>query len=211
MLYEKTALQQVAVSYSLLNLQPEYSDHTLLSDKLLWNAFRRGDEYAFVKIYNNYYQLLYEFGCKYSADKELVRDCLHDFFIYLKKNRLGFGETTSIKMYLFKSFKRRVVDYLKKDSRVMNVTETSGIGHYPVELSIETVYINKQVKAEQLERLNKALDTLDKKERAAIYYFYYKGMSYEQISDVFKFSHVSSARRVIYRGLRQLRSYFSYS
>lgn len=211
MLYEKTALQSGDLSCPLPKRVSKYSDHGNLSDKLLWDAFRKGDDFAYVNIYNNYSELLFNYGCKLTTDKELVRDCLHDFFIYLRKNRNGFGETDSIKMYLFKSFRRRIIDYQKKSSRVLNLDEPARSSYFPAELSIESVYINNQVKAEQLEKLQKALSALDKKERAAIYYFYYKGMSYEQISDLFNFTHVSSARRVMYRGLKQLRKNFSYS
>lgn len=110
-------------------------------------------------------------------------------------------------MYLLKAFRRRVIEYLKKNNWQYNVKEPNEYAHFGVELSIEAVYINKQVKAEQLEELNKALRKLNRIEREAIYYFYFKGLSYEQIAEIFKFSHVSSARRVMYRSLRQLRSF----
>ena len=182
-----------------------------LSDKLLWDAFKKGDELAFIKIYKNYSTQLFDYGCRYSTDKEMVRDCLHDFFIYLRKNRLGFSDTNSIKLYLFKAFRRRIVEYLKKNNYELNLKEPSEYSPFNVESSTEAVYINKQVYAEQLERLSKALSSLDSKGRKAIYYFYFKGHSYEQIAELFKFSHVSSARRVMYRSLRQLRHFFSYS
>ncbi len=182
-----------------------------LSDKLLWDAFKKGDELAFIKIYKNYSTQLFDYGCRYSTDREMVRDCLHDFFLYLRKNRLGFGDTDSIKLYLFKAFRRRIVEYLKKNNYQLNLKEPSEYSPFNVESSIESVYINKQVYAEQLERLSKALSSLDSKGRRAIYYFYFKGLSYEQIAELLKFSHVSSARRVMYRSLRQLRHFFSYS
>ena len=188
-----------------------YSDPSLLSDQLLWDAFKKGDELAFIRIYNNYARLLFHYGCKYSPDKELVRDCLQDFFLYLRKNRLGFGDTNSIKLYLLKAFRRRVFEYLKKDRCQLNIKEPSEFAQFGVESSIEAVYISKQVKAEQLERLGKALKTLDRIEQEVIYYFYFKGLSYEEIAEIFKFSHVSSARRVMYRSLKQLRVFFSYS
>lgn len=179
-----------------------------LPDQLLWNAFKKGDEPAFAKIFNNYSPILYQYGCKYSCDKELVRDCLQDFFLYLRKNRLGFGETNSIKLYLLKAFRRRIFDYLKKSKLRLCVNEPTELAQFGVEQSIEAVYINKQVKAEQLEKLNKALSTLKQVEQKVIYYFYYEGLNYEQIAEIFQFSHVSSARRVMYRGLRQLRGCF---
>ena len=179
-----------------------------MTDKVLWNAFKKGDEAAFERIYKNYSTLLFDYGCRYSSDREMVRDCLQDFFLYLKKNRSGFSDTTSIKLYLLKAFKRRILEYLKRNKYAFTLKEPSEYSHLNVESSIEAVYISKQINAEQLEKLQKALGALDSKERKAIYYFYFRGLSYEQIAEMFNFAHVSSARRVMYRSLRQMRNFF---
>lgn len=187
------------------------NEYAKLPDGLIWEAFKKGDELAFITIYQDYANVLFNYGCQFSPDREMVKDCLQDFFLYLRKNRAGFGKTDSIKLYLFKAFRRRVVDYLKKYSRESQLNETIAFLQFPVELSSEAVYINRQIEAEQLEKLNKALRALDSREREAIYYFYYEGLSYEQIAEMFSFSHVSSARRVVYRGLSHLRKFFSLS
>jgi RNA polymerase sigma factor (sigma-70 family) len=171
----------------------------------IWKAFKNGDEAAFIHIYNQYANVLYNYGCQLTPDREMVKDCLQDFFIYLRKNRAGFSDTAYIKMYLLKAFKRRVLDYLKKNNRESEKKESFLFFQFPVELSCETIYINRQIEDEQIHRLNKALQALDSKEREAIYYFYYEGLSYEQIAAIFEFSHVSSARRMVYRGLSRLR------
>lgn len=203
---EKTFCPSFISSLSSVNVNNSSSPK--ISDKLIWEAFKKGEESAFINIYKTYSNVLYNYGCQFSDDKEMVRDCLQDFFVYLRKNRMGFGETNSIKMYLFKAFKRRVVNYLKKYSSDFRSNELFAFTQFTVELSSESIYINKQVKAEQLEKLNKALKALDSKEREAIYYFYYEGLSYEQIADILNFSHVSSARRIMYRGLKHLRCFF---
>jgi RNA polymerase sigma factor (sigma-70 family) len=175
------------------------------SSEELWKAFKNGDEAAFIQIYHRYANTLFNYGCQLSPDRELVKDCLQDFFIYLRKNRAGFSDTSHVKMYLLKAFKRRVVDYLKKYYKESVKNESSLFYQFPVELSSETIYINRQIEDEQIQKLNTALKSLDSKEREAIYYFYYEGLSYEQIAEIFNFSHVSSARRLVYRGLGQLR------
>jgi RNA polymerase sigma factor (sigma-70 family) len=180
-----------------------------INDKILWEAFKSGDESAFIHIYKSYCNVLYNYGCQFTRDNELVRDCLQDFFIYLRKNKAGFGETSSIKVYLFKSFKRRVLEYFKKTNSEIRSIKAFSFVQFPVEMSFESIYISQQVKAEQVEKLNQALKALDSKEREAIYYFYYEGLRYEQIAELLNFSHVSSARRIMYRGLRHLRSFFS--
>lgn len=175
------------------------------SSEELWKAFKGGDEAAFVQIYHLYANVLFNYGCQLTPDTELVKDCLQDFFIYLRKNRAGFSDTSHVKMYLLKAFKRRVVDYLKKYNKESEKNESFLFYQFPVELSSEAIYINRQIEDEQIEKLNTALKSLDSKEREAIYYFYYEGLSYEQIAEIFNFSHVSSARRLVYRGLGQLR------
>lgn len=213
MLYDEKKLPGGSDTYTATRktVATEFSTTQPPADQIIWDAFKSGDEHAFTHIYTNYSMMLFQYGCKYSADKELVRDCLQDFFLYLKKNRLGFGPTNSIKLYLLKAFRRRVLDYLKKDRIHLNIVEPAEYSLFGIESSIEAVFINKQVKAEQLDRLNKALKTLDRIEQDVIYYFYFKGMSYEKIAEIFKFSHVSSARRVMYRSLRQLRVFLNYS
>ncbi len=71
------------------------------SDAELWSAFRQGDEAAFVDIYKTYVNKLYNYGTRFCRDHELVKDCLQDFFIYLRKNRETLGDTSYIKFSSF--------------------------------------------------------------------------------------------------------------
>jgi RNA polymerase sigma factor (sigma-70 family) len=207
MLYEVNALRAKIPHSHPVQLHNEGTS-VYAKDKILWEAFKSGDELAFIHIYKSYCNILYNYGCQFTYDKELVRDCLQDFFIYLRKNKAGFGETNSIKTYLLKAFRRRVIEYFKKTSSEDRCNKEFSFVQFSVEMPFEFNYITQQTKAEELIRLNEALKTLDRKEREAIYYFYYEGMSYEQIAALLNFSHVSSARRVMYRGLRHLRRFF---
>ena len=78
-------------------------------------------------------------------------------------------------------------------------------------MSSEDIYIKNQLEEEEIIALKKALASLELKEREAIYYFYYEKLSYEQIAIIFEFSHVSSARRLIYRALGNLRKFIPLS
>lgn len=204
---ENNALRTIVYEPSEKLIEKDMGENT---DRALWESFKKGDELAFIKIYQEYASVLINYGCQFTADREMVKDCLQDFFIYLRKNRAGFGRTDSIKMYLFKAFRRRIIDYLKRCNREIDQNERFAFFQFPVELSSETIFINRQIELEQLKRLNIALKNLDRQEREAIYYFYYEGLSYEQIARIFNFSHVSSARRVIYRGLGRLRKLFAW-
>jgi RNA polymerase sigma-70 factor (ECF subfamily) len=177
------------------------------SDASLWSDFRDGEEGAFIQLYQRYANVLFNYGCQFSPDAEMVKDCLQDFFIYLRKTRSGLSEAPSVRMYLFKAFRRRVLDYVRKHRKECQHHEAHSSLQFHVELSSEAKYIDRQFEDEQLRSLNDALRTLDPKEREAVYYFYYEGLSYEEIAEIFHFSHVSSARRLIYRTLSQLRKF----
>lgn len=178
------------------------------SDDFIWRSFKDGDEAAFIFIYRRYANLLFNYGSKFSPDRDLVADCMQDFFLYLRKNRERLGNTTSIKLYLLKSFRRRVVEYVTKCQNEKRRNKNALDFQLEVEVSHELKYINAQAKEEQIKKLNVALDSLDNKEREAVYFFYYEGLNYKEIADLMDFSHVSSARRLIYRALRNLRDLF---
>lgn len=172
-----------------------------VSDADLWSAFRQGDEAAFVDIYKTYVNKLYNYGTRFCSDKELVKDCLQDFFIYLRKNRETLGDTAFIKFYLFKAFRRRVVDYIKARAAEQRKNLLATGFQLQIEVSDEVKFIDRQRQEQQLLVLNNAIDALSEKEREAIFYYFYEGLSYQDISEILNFSHVASARRLVYRAL----------
>lgn len=178
------------------------------SDVDIWAAFKEGDESAFIYIYRQYANLLFNYGAKFSDDRELVKDCLQDFFIYLRSAREKLGDTNSIKLYLLKSFRRRVIDYIVKSDNEKQRNKNVVDFQLKIEISHELKYINAQVQEKQVLKLKQALDSLNKNEKEAVYHFYYEGMTYKEIADLMGFSHVSSARRLIYRALYNLKDLF---
>lgn len=178
------------------------------TDDAIWRAFKNGDEAAFIHIYHAYVNVLYNYGAKFSTDKELVEDCLQDFFLYLRKSRENLSDTNNIKLYLLKSFRRRVIEYVNKHQNELK--RNKGIGEFLLEIedSPELKYIDQQAREAQAKKLNDSLSKLDKKEREAVFFFYYEGLSYKEIAELMDFSHVASARRLIYRALGNLRDLF---
>jgi RNA polymerase sigma factor (sigma-70 family) len=176
-----------------------------VSDAVLWSTFKRGDEAAFVDIYKTYANRLYNYGAKFCGDKELIKDCLQDFFIYLRKHRETLGDTTSIKFYLFKSFRRRVVDYIRARESEQRKNQSAFGFQLQIEVSHEVKFIDRQLQEQQLLKLNKAIDALTEKEREAIFYYFYEGLSYQDIAEILNFTHIASARRLVYRALASIK------
>ncbi|MFD2098979.1 RNA polymerase sigma factor [Flagellimonas iocasae] len=173
--------------------------------QLIWQDFKAGDEKAFILLYEQHANLLYGYGCRFTSDNELVKDCLQDFFVYLREKREGLGNPASVKFYLLKAFKRRVLDYLRKGKKEKEKSQEVILDGFYSNRMHETVFIQQQEETKLL-NLEKALKSLNAKEREAIYYFYYQNLSYEQIAEILDFSYISSARRLIYRSLKKMKA-----
>lgn len=186
-------------------------DFRTFSDDRIWERFKSGDEEIFIFIYNEYANLLFKYGSQFTDDSDLVKDCLQDFFIYLREKRAKLGSVVSIKFYLLKAFRRRIIDYLKRSTKDREKLDSSLENWFPIELSHEVRYINHQTLNGQLEILEKGLSELNEREREAIYVYYFQDLTYEQVAEFFNFTHVSSARRLIYRALGKLKQQFGFT
>lgn len=182
---------------------PEKPSFSEMSDLVIWRKFKGGDDGAFVYIYRTYVNDLFQIGIQLSRDEALIKDCIQEFFIEIRNCIFNLSETDNIRLYLIKSFRRKVIQYIKKKKRFVNQNRIEE--SFFVELAVDENFINAQFDKEQLTKLNKALKQLKVKDREIIYYYFYENFSYNKIADILEYTHVSSARRSVYKVLRRLR------
>lgn len=174
-----------------------------LEDVQLWNAFRAGDEQAFIFIYEDNFDRLYAYGLRIAGDECLVEDAIQEVFIDLKNNRSRINETDSIKFYLFKCLKRKLH---REASKWLHKREELEESHsFSFTLSHEQFLIDKQMDEEELHELNRAIEKLSPRKKEMIYYFFYEGLDYAQIQELMGLENVKSARNLLYKALDFLR------
>lgn len=173
------------------------------NEAAIWEAFKNGNESAFIYIYETYFDSLFVYGCQFTHNEDIVKDAIQDLFIELRKNRGRLGKTDSIKFYLYKSLKRGVIKSCGQwfnQCEEINSEKTFGFS-----FSHEQILIERQLDEEKTEKLNKAIQSLSPRKREVIYYFYYEGLSYQQIQELMEMSHVRSARNLLYKAIDFLR------
>lgn len=79
-----------------------------------WSDFLGGDKTALDRIVKANYNLLYNYGRKFTTDADLVKDCIQELFLTLWKNRANIGLTASVRNYLLKAMRRRLQEALVK-------------------------------------------------------------------------------------------------
>lgn len=174
------------------------------NESVWWERFKKGDKNAFDYIYYTYRQQLYNYGCHLCSDEGLVRDCIHDLFITLISNKARLGQTDSIKFYLLKAFKRRLLKSLQKRG---NAKKREGIfsdENFRVCISDESVSFNNVIPGEIKTVIQQAVNKLPASQREAVILFYYEGLSYREIKDLMNLGNVKSARTLIYRAVASL-------
>ncbi len=173
-------------------------------DQLLWDQLRAGSGQAFADIYRQYFKVLYNYASKLTADKELVKDCLHDLFIEVWERRQKLPPTTSIKFYLFKAVRYTVLDRLTSRSRKVVDCGAYPEARFDFILPYESDLIARQLSEEQQQRLQAALTNLTERQKEAIFLRFYSGFSYEQIAAVMSLN-VDSTYNLVSRALSVLR------
>ena len=177
-----------------------------LSDLEIWRLFKKGNESAFIFIYDFYFSNLVNYGLNFILNRDVVKDCIQDMFIELREKRASVSETNAIKPFLFTILRRKIHHLIRKYTKRNEVDLAPSAERFQFVLSHEHHLINRQINDEQTEKLRKAILQLTVKEREAIFHFYFEDHSYQQIADIMGYADVKTARNIVYRAIASLRN-----
>jgi RNA polymerase sigma factor (sigma-70 family) len=195
-------------------LQEHYLKHDLInretvvysSDLEIWRAFKKGNESAFIHIYESNLKSLLNYGLNFMGNREVVKDCIQDMFIEIREKRRSISETDSIKPYLFKILRRKINRYISKYAKLQEVDILPAHEKFQISLSHEQFMIEQQINASQMKLLKEAILKLTPKEREAIFHFYYEHHSYQEIAEIMGYSNVKTARSLVYKAISSLKN-----
>lgn len=181
-------------------------------DATVWLAFRKGDAPAFSFLFHTYYTILYQYGIKISPDPDLVKDTIQDLFIHLWESRHRLGETASIKFYLLKSLRRKLLRAMQKQKKLVAGNRLPDDYEFEVVFSAENAIITEEASQRQLQQLLQALNSLLPRQKEAIYLRLFNNFSYDEISEIMEVN-VQTVRNYVHQALTELRKkmpvYFS--
>jgi RNA polymerase sigma factor (sigma-70 family) len=154
-------------------------------DEVIWNAFRNNNQEAFAVIYYRFFTLLLQRGLQICNDRELVKDCIHDLFVEIWKNKLNLTTPICVKAYLIASIQRKIIRQLK-----MLRSRKTEMDRLPVEYihSKEDQLISDQITQDLHFMINRAVNSLTKRQKEAIQLKFYANLSYAEIAGMMKIS-----------------------
>ena len=147
-------------------------------DSKLWQDIRNGDANAMKLLYQNSYQERYAYGFKIIADKDKVKDCLHEVFSDIWQKRSRIGEVSQVKAYLKTCVRHQLFKAIKQDQRTDQLNKQ--------EYSYEQLLIAAENHANAKIKMWKAINKLTPMQREVIKLKFYEDLSYEAISIMLK-------------------------
>jgi RNA polymerase sigma factor (sigma-70 family) len=179
------------------------NNHTL-DDSTLWVSFKKGNDLAFSILYKKYVQRLYRYGMHSCRDKDLVLDCLQELFTLLWDRREKVSDVTCVNYYLFKSFRRLLMNRLtigKKFLISISDRESYGFDFVP---SQEDSLIEEEWETERNRKVRNSLQSLTKRQREAIFLKFFNQLSYHEVAAIMDL-HVDSVYNLISKSIDVLR------
>ncbi len=180
---------------------PESSDN---NEALLWSDFLKGNTNALSKIYLNNVNALYDFGCKFTVDKNLVKDCIQEVFVTLLQSGSNLAEVQNVKGYLLKSLKRRVIKEVVKNHKFDEIVER---GDYRFEIEYESLNIGEFEDDKYTLKslaIKNAIESLTNRQKEALYLRFYHGLDHNEVSTILHLTPQSS-RALLSRAIQKIR------
>ncbi len=177
------------------------------SDMLLWNTFQKGDRDAFARIYNLYAEELLSYGYRVTSNRQLIKDSIQDLFLHLWLHRENLAQTDSVKFYLFRALRNRIIRNMEKGQFVSSQEQENTLENIIGDLSFEHDLMQRETDQVQIKRLQHAIEKLSKRQQEVILFRYHHDFSLEEISRLMNLNN-QSVRNLLHRSISQLRTSF---
>lgn len=173
---------------------------------LTWlKELSEGREDALAAVMNCYYETLYNYAIKFSDDEEQVKDNIQEIFISLWQRRDRALEILSLKFYLLRAVKNKMLKSLQQKNRSSKMLEDQAAYPFRIEFSIENKIIEQQISAETARALQTLLTNLPERQKEVIYLKFYLQMDNGQVAELMNINR-QSVYNLLHESLRNLRT-----
>lgn len=192
-------------------------------DQDIWTKFLGGSREAFRDLYEQYADVLYAFGMKYTRDHGLLKDCIHDLFVDLHTYRKTLSPAVNTRYYLLSSLRRKIAASFKRSARIIPASggpfyfgsafslpaRRDGADAFipdgePFIRSTEDVLVAGEQRQETLQHLAQAIDRLPSRQQEALYLKFNQELTYEETAAIMNVS-IATCRTLVYRAITKLR------
>ena len=161
----------------------------------------------FSHLYDKNIDNLFAFGSRFTTDRELLKDCIHDVFVkfYTKRDNLEYVE--NIESYLYISLRNRINDEFRRNVHLCDNEITDKNIHVHEEPEVYSFELADQ-QMTLTENIEKLFDKLSPRQRQIINLYYIEQRKYNDICKIMGINY-QSVRNLMHRTISRLREYAS--
>lgn len=157
-------------------------------DQILWQQFQQGSVAAFTTLVNRYSNTLYGYGMRFSANEELIKDCIQDVYCVLWNRKELLNEAPCVKFYLMKALRQRIIRELPKWQRTTPLDDiVLENPSFAIDLEEDT-----SLPRELSEKLKTHINELSPRQKELLYLRFYEGMKQEKVAELMGLSRQSA-------------------
>jgi RNA polymerase sigma factor (sigma-70 family) len=168
----------------------------------LWCSTLKGDRESFQKLMEATYDLMFQFGHKFSRDRELIKDSIQDVFLEILEKRTRLSSDIPPKPYLLASLRRRL-HRLEQRQRWMvpGDTETTG---FEIEFSSEHYLILSEETGNIARQMTSLMNELPERQKEVVYLRFFQNLDRDEIADLMRIrpQSVSNLLQAAFKWLR---------
>ncbi len=170
----------------------------------LWEMFISQDNQDSLSIiYKDHFDLLYNFGFKYTSNTDAIENSIQNIFGYFLKKRKKLGPVNNMSGYLIQSFRHELYLELKKQKKFI-LCPTFPEGYFNYESAQKEN--ESEEKRDQLHQTMMAIiKKLNPKQQKIINLRFIERFSYKEISSILNIS-VDSCYKSVYRSVTSIRN-----
>lgn len=173
----------------------------------LWQGFLEGDVQAFQTLMTDNFRMLFRYGTRFSRDREFIKDCIQDVFLYLWEHRSSLRAEVAIKPYLMVSL-RRHMHRSGPNAALSDEFSEDKAGPFELTFSVEEHYIQQETLAKRVLRMKQLLEKLPRRQKEVIYLKFFQELDRDQIAEVMAIA-PQTVSNLMQLAIRQLRQYSS--
>lgn len=174
------------------------------TDQNWLQQLQQSDAQALAALMKKYYTDLYGYGIRFAQDDALVKDCIQEVFISLWQRRENVTAILSLKYYLLRAVKNKVLKSLHQQANKTDSLDSQDNYDFFQEFSVERLIIEKQVSEEKAAALRRTLAQLSPRQHEVIYLKFYQHLDHGQIAELMHISR-QSVYNLLNEALQKLR------
>lgn len=158
----------------------------------------------FTDLYDKTIDDLFDFGTKFTTDRELIKDCIQDVFVklYTKKDELV--SVSNIESYLYVSLRNRINDEFRRNTHIsdngINENQMKSIADDSEAFDMENIEESQK----KVNKLKEFIGCLSPRQRQIIQLYYVEQRKYDDICNIMGIDY-QSVRNLMHRSLLKLR------